>query len=61
MLDQELFVVSNYGTIDQEFEKYFNRLLKVDEDLAQDKFVKFARPNATQDIVGLIINKLDRN
>ena len=27
MLDQELFVVSNYGTIDQEFEKY----LLVDE------------------------------
>jgi UDP-N-acetylglucosamine--N-acetylmuramyl-(pentapeptide) pyrophosphoryl-undecaprenol N-acetylglucosamine transferase len=47
--------------IDQEFEKYFNRLLKVDEDLIQDEFVKFARPNATQDIVDLIINNLNRN
>lgn len=47
--------------IDLGFEKCFNLLLKVEENMVQDEFVRFARPNATQGIVDLIINKLNRN
>tara|TARA_B100000767_G_scaffold262303_1_gene274828 strand:- start:5964 stop:7055 length:1092 start_codon:yes stop_codon:yes gene_type:complete len=47
--------------IDQEFEKCVNLLLKIDEKLVQNEFVKFARPKATQAIVDLIINNLNRN
>lgn len=54
------FVLSE-SEADDKFEALFNALLRVDQKLVKEEFVRFAKPNATQAIVDKITNELRSN